>query len=255
MNKSRTRLAPYLITMLLLTPGGLLAATRTTPVEVFNVPIVKFDPTGNTVKAEQIGTWTVGLSTSANTVKIDTSLNTVKAMQSGTYDVSILGTPTVKFDTTANVVKAEQSGTWNVTIQGTPTVSTQPAYSKVSLFPGENPALAPGARRDSNAIDCRGFKQMHVVLNWYCDSGAPRIGVSYCGATGSTYYDLGYYLGSHNKIITDADFTYATINVGQSTRTALTFPVVSDYMKVWVHNSSVGSATLWGGYCFAYLVN
>ena len=123
MKARSTRLAVHLLAAALVLCCAAHAATRTTPVEVFNVPTVKFDPTGNTVKAEQSGTWSVGLDTTANTVKIDSSLNTVKAMQSGTYDVSILGTPTVKFDTTANTVKAEQSGTWSVSLAGTPTVN------------------------------------------------------------------------------------------------------------------------------------
>lgn len=61
-------------------PSALVGAPRTTPVTVenspnvsiFNVPTVKFDPTGNTVKAEQSGAWSVGISSSANTVKTPT---------------------------------------------------------------------------------------------------------------------------------------------------------------------------------------
>lgn len=227
------------------------AETRTTPVEVFNVPLVKFDPTGNTVRAEQSGAWNVGLNTSANTVKIDTSQNTVKAMQSGTYEVSVLGTPTVKFDASANTVKAEQSGTWNVSLQGTPVVSVEASSRKVQLFPGENPALAAGESRDSAAIDCRGFKEMRVIVNWNA-SGAPRVGVSYLGPF-TSYYDLGSYAGSVNNIVTDSDFTYGGRYMGQGSRTALTFPVVSDYMKVWVQATT--TTTFWGGFCFAYLVD
>ncbi len=41
---------------------------RTTPVEVRNEPVVKLDPTNNTVNAQQSGTWSVGIDSSANLV-------------------------------------------------------------------------------------------------------------------------------------------------------------------------------------------
>ncbi|MDH7601800.1 MAG: hypothetical protein QHI38_06605 [Armatimonadota bacterium] len=41
---------------------------RTTPVEVKNEPVIRIDPTSNTVKAQQDGTWSVGIAPSANTV-------------------------------------------------------------------------------------------------------------------------------------------------------------------------------------------
>ena len=111
--------------------------------------------------------------------------------------------------------------------------------------------IAVGESRDTAAIDCRGFKEIQVVVNWNASS-APRIGVSYLGAL-TTYYDLGYYVGSVNNVVTDSNFTYGGRSTGQGTRTALSFPVVSDYMKVWVQ--ATVTTTFWGGYCFAYLVN
>jgi hypothetical protein len=53
----------------LLCAVGVSAQTRTTPVEVENTPTVKIDATDNTVKAQQSGTWSVGISPSLNTVQ------------------------------------------------------------------------------------------------------------------------------------------------------------------------------------------
>ncbi len=53
----------------LLCAVGVSADTRTTPVEVENTPTVKVDATDNTVKAQQSGTWSVGISPSLNTVQ------------------------------------------------------------------------------------------------------------------------------------------------------------------------------------------
>ena len=54
---------------LLLCAVGVSAQTRTTPVEVENTPTVKVDATDNTVKAQQSGTWSVGISPALNTVQ------------------------------------------------------------------------------------------------------------------------------------------------------------------------------------------
>jgi hypothetical protein len=50
-----------------------IAQTRTTPVEVQNSPVVKIDSTTNEVKAQQNGTWNVGISSTANTVSTPAS--------------------------------------------------------------------------------------------------------------------------------------------------------------------------------------
>jgi len=219
--------------MLLVVAQAAIAQTRTTPVTIFNVPTVKFDPTGNTVKIDS----------TANTVKIDSTTNTVKSEQSGAW--------TVRVDPLQNTVNAlaVQNGTWNVGITGTPTVGA--SYSKITLYPGANPSVAVGDRYTSSAIDCRGFREMFVIVNW--SGGGPRIGVSYKSPTSDNHYDLGYYSGGVQKAVSDPDFTYGE-SVGQGTRCVFSVPVISDYMKVWVHNVGASTTTLWGGYCYAYLV-
>lgn len=80
MEAKNIMLCVWCVTVCVLLVPAAIAAPRTTPVTVentpsvsiFNVPTVRFDPTGNTVKAEQSGTWSVGISTSANTVKAPT---------------------------------------------------------------------------------------------------------------------------------------------------------------------------------------
>ena len=139
------------------------AQTRTTPVTVqntpsvsiFNVPTVKFDPTGNMVQSQQSGAWTVGINPAQNTV---------------------------------NAV-ATQAGTWNVGITGTPMVKAN--YSKVTLFAGYNAVLAYNERVDTLPIDCRGFKEMRIIINY--DGMGLIVGVSAKGPGGDSYYDLGHY--------------------------------------------------------------
>ncbi|MDH7601332.1 MAG: hypothetical protein QHI38_04210 [Armatimonadota bacterium] len=223
MSKTAIFVLALVVAALVVQCAEVCAATRTTPVEVNNAPTVKIDPTANTVKAEQNGPWNVELSASANTVKVDPAQNTVKS---------------------------EQSGQWAVAIQGTPSVSVEPSYRKVTLFPDGNRILSAGQSYDSALIDCRGFKELRVIVHWEATS-APRIGVSYQGLVG--FSDLGYYMGNVNNLVTDPSFTYGSRGIVPGTRAALSFPVVSDYMKVWVQ--ATVSTTVWSSYCFAYLVN
>lgn len=229
----RTTLLIVFLALLFATGSAVVAQTRTTPVTIFSVPTVKFDPTGNTVKIDS----------TANTVKIDSTTNTVKSEQSGAWTVRI-----DPFQNTVNALAA-QNGTWNVSISGTPTV--QANYSKITLYPGANPSVAAGDRYTSSAIDCRGFREMFVVINW--NNGSPRVGVSYKGPVSDSYFDLGYYSGLVQKVVSDPDFTYGE-STGQGTRCIFSVPVVGDYMKIWVHNTGGTATTLWGGYCYVYLV-
>ena len=59
----------FVVLLLCTVAAGVHAQTRTTPVTIFEVPTVKFDPTGNTVQAQQSGVWSVGISPTDNTVK------------------------------------------------------------------------------------------------------------------------------------------------------------------------------------------
>lgn len=238
------------------------AAPRSTPVEVINAPTVSFDPSGNTVKSEQSGTWSVGLLSSANTVKLDTSANTVKfdatantvkAQQNGTWTVGLLSSSnTVKFDPTGNAVKSEQSGAWTVGIDpAANTVKTEPVYSKVTLFAGYNAVLQPGERHDTAAIDCRGFKEIRILINYNSGSGTPpRVGLSAKSPTGDYYYDVGYFSGTFGL----PNFTSGEY-VGQGNQIWFSAPVVSDYMKVWIKNNLGSQVTCWGGYSYAYLID
>jgi len=241
----------------LLVSGALccFAAPRSTPVEVINAPTVRFDPSGNLVKAEQSGTWTVGLLSSANTVKLDTRANTVsfdptgntvKSEQSGAWVVRI-----DPFQNTVNAAAA-QNGTWTVGINpAANTVKTEPVYSKVTLFSGYNAVIQPGERHDTAAIDCRGFKEIRVLINYNSGSGAPpRVGLSAKSPTGDYYYDVGYFSGTFGL----PNFTGGEY-VGQGNQIWFSAPVVSDYMKVWIRNNLGSQVTCWGGYSYAYLVN
>jgi hypothetical protein len=58
--------------VLLLCAVGASAQTRTTPVEVENTPTVKIDAIDNAVRAQQGGTWNVGILSAQNTVKSPT---------------------------------------------------------------------------------------------------------------------------------------------------------------------------------------
>jgi hypothetical protein len=68
-SKSSLLFSIVCLCVLLLCAVGVSAETRTTPVEVENTPTVKVDATDNTVKAQQNGTWSVGISPALNTVQ------------------------------------------------------------------------------------------------------------------------------------------------------------------------------------------
>lgn len=203
-----------------------VAATRSTPVQIISVPTVKFDPSGNTVK-------------------IDPAANTVKSEQSGAW--------VVRVDPLQNTVNAlaAQNGAWTVGISDTAnTVKTEPAYRKVTLFPGYNAVIAVGERHDTSAIDCRGFKEIRILINYNSTGGSPRVGLSAKGPVSDSYYDVGYFSGTSGI----PDFTYGEW-VGQGSQIWFSAPVVSDYMKVWIRNTGGFTLTCWGGYSYAYLVD
>lgn len=125
-----------------------LAAPRTTPTTIVNVPTVRFDPEGNTVKIDP----------AANTVKIDATTNTVKASQSGGWNVGVSGAVSI-----SGTPSVAQSGTWNVGILSTANSVKVPVQSQmVRLFTSNQTVPAQSAR--AAYLDTAGYRTMYVVL-------------------------------------------------------------------------------------------
>ena len=141
--------AIYIIALALAFAQSAFAQARTTPVRVTNTPSVSVS--------------------NSPTVKIDTTVNTVKAQQNGTWNVGVMGTPSVSVTNTPDINIAN---TPSVTVGNSPTVKMDATDNTVRTlsrsrmvvpWASDQTILAYG-RATTGLIDAAGYKEIRAVF-------------------------------------------------------------------------------------------
>ncbi|MHB9036612.1 MAG: hypothetical protein ACYC64_08085 [Armatimonadota bacterium] len=211
----------------LFTTVSAFAQTRTTPVTISSP--------GNTVQAQQSGTWDVGVVGTPN-VSVTNSpnvsvINTPSVNVANTPNVSVANSPTVKIDSTSNTVKA-------------------PTQSNTVQLWSENQTVAPLSFLYGPTITCSGYKELRVVIRT-STSNPSGLSVYYRCRIGMAWVALGsatWNTPAHS--ITDAaNF------VPVSNTCMFTVPVMSDQCDIYLYNGSSTNTYTISSYSWVYLVN
>jgi hypothetical protein len=272
-----TRYALLIITCLvyacLLTAAPVWAvATRTTPVEVTNKPLVGIETGNNIVQAVQLDPWYVNILGTPNfnvanspTVKIDGTTNTVKAAQSGTWNVGLTGTLSVAQSGTWNVgvsgtPAVVQSGAWNVGITGTPAVSVSnsptvkidattnavdtPTKHNTAQLWSTDQVMAIGATLSSGLISCAGYKELRFLISADRCSDFNKVYVKFVSPSNQlvTAKLIRWTDGAGTGLIEDRSIL------------PLVCPVYGDWCMVYIENGSGLEVRIYRS-SYVYLVN
>lgn len=224
-----------------LVPAPVRAATRSTPVTVTNPLALSTD--GNTVKAEQLGSWSFFLSG-----------GTAAVTQSGTWNVGITGTPNVNV---ANTPSVTVSNTPSVNVANSPTVSISstantvkaPTQSNTIQFWTSDKVVSPGGVLTSPTFSCAGYKELRIVILSDRATSLVKAYVSFRSPNGTWVSMGGSNLGDPAVSITEhANFT------GIGGTCILTIPVMSDNCYIFLQNGYSTDVTI-RSCSWAYLVN
>ncbi|MBI2844672.1 MAG: hypothetical protein HYX78_14860 [Armatimonadetes bacterium] len=218
------------------------AQARTTPVEVTN--LLGIDPNNNTVKAQQLGAWTVSLS------------GTAAVTQSGSWSVGITGTPNMNVANTPNVNVANipmvkiDSATNTVKIDSNAnTVKTPTQRNMVQLWT-TNQTVNNGGIIFSAWISASGYKEMRFVIRSSSSSENLLVHIIPTSPTGS-----GYYLGRANfAAASGSSFATGGNWVAEGGTCVFSMPVVADLYVLQLKNNTGGTVTVYDS-SWAYLVN
>ncbi|MBI2844673.1 MAG: hypothetical protein HYX78_14865 [Armatimonadetes bacterium] len=206
------------------------AQGRTTPVEVTN--LLGIDPSNNTVKAQQLGTWSVSLS------------GTAAVTQSGSWNVGITGTPNV------NV-----ANTPTVNINATNNIVKAPTQRNSVMLWNTDQSWPAGQYLWGPWIDCAGYKEARVTIQL----------VSYVGGMDMTQLEVIVRFGAPDGSIV-AWTGHATFGTPAHSLTdqsgftnnsftcSFTIPVMSDTLLLQLYNSSPYGVDISRG-SWVYLVN
>ncbi len=216
--------------VLLTTPA--IAAVRSTPVEVISP--IEIAPSANTVKAQQLGLWTMTVS------------GTAAVTQSGAWNVGIIGTPNVSV---SNTVGANIQNTPTVRIDASAnTVKTPTQSNSIQLWTSEL-IVEPSKVAYGPTINCAGYKELRIYAASTVNSDSVWLYVRFRSPSGSwVSVGAGNFTVPSVSISEHANFrpaTYACI---------MTLPVMSDMADVYVYNGTASSATI-KSLSWAYLVN
>lgn len=229
-----------LVTALLTTPTH--AVPRRTPVEVVNPLALSTD--GNTVKAEQLGSWSFFLSG-----------GTAAVTQSGGWSVGITGTPNVNV---ANTPSVTVSNTPNVSVTNSPTVKidsttnivkTQTATNSVMIWTG-NQTVAAGGTLWSPYMDCSGYNEIRFVIHGSVSSSSVKVRVGFRNPTGTNGIPVGEgnFAAPATTICSDANFT------ASADMCTMRVPVMSNTCYLVIYNYTASPVTIYG-YSWAHMVN
>ncbi|MEN6584216.1 MAG: hypothetical protein ABFD54_17360 [Armatimonadota bacterium] len=204
------------------------ATSRTTPVEVKNP--ISIDQSGNTVNAQQSGTWSVGI---AGIPSVNVS-NTPGVIITNTPNVNLINSPTVQIDAKYNSVK------------------TATQSSAMKLW-NENIFVAPSGDIWSNNIYCKGYKEARIVIKlgpYSNDLAKVYVNVYVFTPDGfRTFLGKIVFSSPTVKSISQGDLEYGTDSC------IFTVPVMSDNMIIQIFNGDVKQLPIYSRDTWVYLVN
>lgn len=204
------------------------ATSRTTPVEVKNP--ISIDQSGNTVNAQQSGTWSVGVTGTPN---VNVS-NIPGVTITNTPNVNLINSPAVRIDEKYNSVK-------------TPTQS-----SAMKLW-NENTFVAASGTTWSNNIYCKGYKEARIIIKlgpYSNDLTKVYVNVYIFTPDGfKTFLGKTAFSSPTIKSISQGDLEYGADSC------IFTVPVMSDNMAIQIYNGDVKQLPIYSRDTWAYLVN
>lgn len=226
--KAKTTIAVLIMSTVFTVSAYAQTSSRTTPVEVKNA--VTIDQTGNTVKSQQNGTWSVGV-TGTPSVNV-TNVPSVNVIN--TPSVSVTNTPTVMIDDKYNTVKAPAQS------------STVQLWTGIQL-------IASNGVLSSNDINCKGYKEARFFIYvGLCTADLTKalVGVRFTSPSGNAVnFAKASFATSAAPLLNQS-------NVLTATRACFfTVPVMSDTMSIYISNLDVNQLSIDGSRSWVYLVN
>lgn len=201
---------------------------RTTPVEVKNP--VSIDQSGNTVNAQQSGTWSVGIT---GTPSVSVS-NIPGVTITNTPNVNLVNSPVVQIDDKYNAVK------------------TSTLSSVVRLW-NENMSIAPSASLLSNNIYCKGYKEAKIII---------KLGPHSNDLTKVSVRVLIYTPDGFSTLLGKTEFSTPSIKSASQgileygeDSCIFSVPVMSDTMAIQIYNGDTRYVPIYNRDTWAYLVN
>jgi hypothetical protein len=163
--------------------------------------------------------------------------------QARTTPVEVTNDPTVKIDSTQNTMKIDPANN----------VVAAPTQSKTILPWASDQTVAAGGWLYTSTIDCRGYKELRVVLK--ANSTSAFLEANYTlvirpTPSSSVTFSVGKgnFATATTPLTTQGNFTPASYNC------IFTVPVLSDECMIGIYNGTGGEVTMYR-WSSIYLVN